>query len=299
MATRNVNRTVRFLEVKVIDRDEHPVPGKADQIFDLVHTHCMAAPSPEHRSTRRNGLDYTGWASTADVVGKDFLIVGKKRSPVDNPSLTVGADMPQPLVLKGLLIEQAYVAHLSHSPYIAVMGTSGSPRPAAIADWMTHVSRLGDANLEVRLLPVMRKDAREKLRRAHGALGFTVKVPVSVDGSTGVIKRVLEASRGMAGGEGDVTFSFSLGHHKKGRDSESQLLDEVVRLSELPGAQKATARLLVDDCESTRTEVVDFISDRLTARAVIQCDDGTPLSHEEALRALTQAIWDNREYLSS
>jgi hypothetical protein len=297
MPVQMIPRTVRFFKVRVVQADDTVVSGRDREVFPLVHARC-GGTAPDRREMWRNGRVYTGWAATAPVAQGDYLVVGKKRNPVDNPGVATGDGLPEPLELKGVLVEQTYVVAVPDSPCIATLGTSNCPRSGAIADWMTRISGLGDERLSVRLVPVLRTDAQEKLRRARGALSFTVKIPVSAaDSVLGHIGNAFRAASGFADGEGELQFEFTLGRHRKGRKSEQTLLDEVAQVADLSAASKALARLRIDDEDSTVTELVDFIESKLTARVFIQCNSEVPLSNETAVRALAQAIWDNREHL--
>lgn len=299
MVKSKLNRTIKFFELQAVDNDGKEIINVADRVFSHVHHSCQQV-TLGYQDIRRNGIDYRGWSGSTQVTQEDFLLIGKRRLPVDNPGVDRGDKLPSPLELEagGQLVEPAYVVPVLGTPYIAVLGTSNCPRSGALAEWMTVVGGYRDKDLEIHLTPVLRQDAREKLRHAKGALGFTVKIPVNASKSIhGRLGDAFRAAEGFAGGDGSLLFEFSLGRHKKGRDSETLLLNEISKVADIPETEQAKARLRIDDHNGTTTHIVDFIQDKLTARTTIVCDNEVPLSHDTAVSELKSAISQNREHL--
>lgn len=296
-------RTVRFFKASVRDEDDRPVELQGSpSVFESAHTHAMQDEAGNYRQIRRNGVDYTGWADVSDASTSDFLLIGKVRRSVDNPGVTAAGSLPEPLELgEGHLVEQAYVVPVPGTHYVATMGNSGAPRHGAIAEWLTHVGHYDQRNLTVKLLPVLRRDAYARLQKASGAMGFTVGLPVGADVSLlGSLQDAVRAARGFADGEGKLTISFTIGRHKKGRDSEVDLLDVIEDLSQagsIEGVKQAAARIRVDDGDGERTQVVDFIQERLTTDIKIAVEDGQPLSHNSVVSRLVEAIDEARPHL--
>lgn len=298
-----VERTVRFFEASVRDQDGQRVEQRSGvTVFDSAHAYAMDDAEGRYRQIRRNGVDYTGWADVAAVSISDFLLIGKVRRSADNPGVTAFGGPPTPLELgRGRLVEPTYVVPVPGTPYIATLGTSSGPRSGAVAEWLTHVGRYADSNLMIELLPVLRRDAFDRLQQATAATGFTVRLPANAEpGRLGHLGRMFDAARGFASDEGVLTVSFSLGRHKAGRDSETDLLDivdEVARASEVPGAKHASANLRIPGSTGEQTRAVDFIADKLTTKVKLVVEDGAPLSHEAVVSRLVEAIGEARPHL--
>ena len=111
-----------------------------------------------------------------------------------------------------------------------------------------------------------------RLQRAKAATALTVKVSAaSIDSShSSRLSQALRASKGLIEDDGTISLSISLGRHKKNRDSEFALLDDVQELAGLSAANTAQARVLVPEGDKMVTEMIDFIKNKLTDQVTLR-----------------------------
>ena len=301
MVTSKIKRTVRFHEIRMLMGDRSPVNQEQwHTIFTETHSRFSKVKSPD-RTIIRNGIEYVGWASNDANTTEDYFIIGRRRSPADNPGVEDGATLPTPLELEEglLLVEPVYVISVKDTPYVVTIGSSGCPRSGAITDWITRKGGYIDQDLEVSIVPVLRRDAMNRLQRAKAATALTVKVSAaSIDSShSSRLSQALRASKGLIEDDGTISLSISLGRHKKNRDSEFALLDDVQELAGLSAANTAQARVLVPEGDKMVTEMIDFIKDKLTDQVTLDGDPNEPPSHATMIRAMLEAVSKHRSQL--
>lgn len=309
MSRPTVSRTVRFFEVQLHDTtpgQEGPtLQQKWNEVIPHVHQSISSA-KPDHRlaPVTRNGLEYVGWADNDSVTNENYLLIGKRRSASDNPGVEDGADVPQPLSLPTgqRLVEPSYLLPVAGTPYVATVGSSHCPRGGAMAQWLTQVGDYTSENLEIHFVPVLRKDAAQRLRRAQAGLSLTVKLPApAIDNSwRDPIGSALGVVKGLTGGEGTVCIDISLGRHKKSRlQGEVDFLSVIQEAESLEqDAIDLKARVRVPEGDRLKSETIDFLKDVLTQRVKIDCSPDESPSATSMMLALREAIASNQSHLS-
>ncbi|RRD29287.1 DUF6731 family protein [Actinomyces bowdenii] len=301
MSTSKLTRKVNFYEIRLVGTDRNPV-NRDDwhTILPDAHARFLRTKAPNH-TVIRNGVEYIGWAGNDANTTVDYLIIGKRRSPADNPGVDNGISMPVPLELEDglLLVEPVYVIPVSGTPYIATIGSSGCPRSGAIAEWIERKGGYIDQDLGVSLMPVLRRDAVERLQQAEAATALTVKILAAslAENRVSRLRSALQAAKGLTDGDGTISLSISLGRHKSNRDSEVSLLDSIQELADLPEAQTAQARVVVPEGNKMKSETIDFLKDKLTAKVILDGDPNEAPTHAAMIRAMLEAISQHRSQL--
>jgi len=207
----------------------------------------------------------------------------------------------------GQLVETTIVAFLPFGNVIGlIQGSTTAPGVGALEEWLGGLKVLGDFPLDSH--PMVSHEAQEMLRQSSEASRIEVTMHTNRaqaleargSGLSRVLRRVnddygpmkvtviLQASRGRDQHEG-----------REALRAEAQILADA---SEAHEVGRAKAKLVyIDADEKTRTEDVNFVKQRITAKRRIATtgEDGSPIRNEAAVRAILQVASENDAELRS
>lgn len=203
--------------------------------------------------------------------------------------------------------EYAYLLPLTGTNYVAMFRSSGGPRPAAIADWITEYLNLAESGATFVLMPVLRTNARDKLRSAKGVKALHVRFegPTAGDSNSDIQNAVALAGSGESHIEHSdlkVDLTLTLGRAVTSGAAPEGLLREANQLiaglnGRLAGANLTQLRaktIQEKDDGTVAVEPVDFFKERMTVRSEFG-DADTAMSPQQIVSGMFDAIRQFRD----
>jgi hypothetical protein len=197
----------------------------------------------------------------------------------------------------GQLVETSVVAFLEYGNVIGIIqGSASAPGVGALEEWLTGLSVLG-AGIELDSLPMVSHEAQKKLTQSSEASRIEVKMHTSkADALEKRGSKLSEVLRTVNAEYGPMTVTVILQASRARDQSEGRLAvrEEAQRVFEAVEAKevaKAEAKLIyIDPDETSHTEAVNFVKQRITAKRKIATtsDDGSPIRNEAAVRAILE-----------
>lgn len=289
-------RTISFYEiVKVIGRSENQRLEHADWNSILGSIEDVPLGSRVHSGPRRT------------LIGEVLRVDGKRHMKlllvrdqdawlsVYDPTAESVDDLN--LGEQGQLVETSIVAFLGYGNVIGlIQGSPSAPGVGALEEWLIGLEVLG-AGVQLDSEPLVSHEAQQMLTQSSEASRIEVKMHTSradaLEARGSGLSRVLRA---VNADYGPMTVTVILQASRKRDQAEGRraVREEAQRILEASDAQevaKASAQLIfINPDETTRTEGVNFIKQRITAKRNIPTAsaDGSPIRNEAAVRAILE-----------
>jgi hypothetical protein len=174
-----------------------------------------------------------------------------------------------------------------------VQGSTASPTPSAVAEWLEELKVFGDVHIVTEA--VLSDAAREHLQRSPEVSRIETKVSTTkaqaLEARGSRLSRVLTRINEEFGPV-TVTLILQTSRARENHEGRQILRDEAGHLAAAAGdneVSKATARLIHFEADETsRTESVDFLKQRITAKRKIAAtdDEGKPIRILSAVNAI-------------
>lgn len=291
---RTKGRTVNFYEI---------VHEDGRRLQDVNWPHLMsdlATASTAARRFRAGFRDVVGTVYTHDET--DTLLLSNVRERGDLPQRMSFSDgtIGELEVASGEgIVETSNIAFFNPGNIIAfVLGSTSSPRTTALEDWLNDL-KLVHEPIQVRAL--VRDSVLQKLRQADTGKQIHVQVGTSaIDALSNRAPRISRLTRTAVESFGNVTIEMIIrvptgdGSEEEGR----AILEEGFGLAQAPtGLVKA--RMKYADHNSERTEMIDFLRDRLTTKVKVQVSDaeGNPVRNSSVVDAMMRSYVELRRDL--
>jgi hypothetical protein len=201
--------------------------------------------------------------------------------------LTLGTD--------NVLVETSIVGFLDFGNVVGIIqGSTAAPTSTALARWINGLKLFGDGVfLETRAM--VAHEAQQKIKSADEVTSVSVKMHTNkADALIARQARVGSVLRTVKEEFGDMTVTVTLTASKarglaEGRQALRTEMDHVFAATEASEVDRASAKLVYFDADETsRTESVDFIKQRITAKRSVQAtdDNGDPIRNASAVHAI-------------
>jgi hypothetical protein len=198
---------------------------------------------------------------------------------------------------QGQLVETSIVAFMQYGNVIGlIQGSPSAPGVGALEEWLTGIGALG-AGVELDSQPLVSHEAQQKLTQSSEASSIEVKVHTNradaLEKRGSGLSRVLRAVNSEYG---PMTVTVILQASRKrdqaeGRRAVREEAQKILDASDAQEVAKASAKLIfIDADDRTRTEGINFVKQRITAKRNIPTtgDDGSPVRNEAAVRAILE-----------
>lgn len=196
---------------------------------------------------------------------------------------------------QGQLVETTIIAFLQFGNVIGmIQGSPSAPGVGAFEEWLTGLEVLGPG-VQLDSQPMISHEAQQKLTQSSEASKIEVRMHTNrADALEARGSGLADVLRAVRADYGPMTVKVILTASRKRDEHEGRaaLRQEAQRLREAADANEisgAKAQLIfIDPDESTRTEGVDFIKQRITAKRNIltTSEDGSPIRNEAAVHAI-------------
>lgn len=257
--------------------------------------------SERNNTVTHYGKEYTAYVR--QVAGLRYMYVSVGRFRADWPAVET-ADHQDPLSVK----EYAYLFPIDTRDEIAVVKSSGGPRPGALESLINLVEENALSIGSFVLEPVMRKNAKTRLENSLGVSKLYVRVSTeghqSPTGGSRIERATDSASEvpGLENADYVIDYTISLKHPKNAGpatdalDREAKELVEVLDPSGKGKIKKLQARLLQPkDGNKISNEPVDFIKDTITVKGEFGDNPNEILSEQQIVDGAYHAIQQFRE----
>ncbi|MFF0153445.1 hypothetical protein [Micromonospora sp. NPDC005203] len=252
----------------------------------------ISEQSIEERRHFINGANH--WGKSYHYKGIWHLLLARKRDEVS--SLDLGKDelIDTESDASSPYVEVTFIHFIPKTNSLGlVLGSNAAPRVSTLAAWINQHQVLDE---EVEIVPVIDARVMEKIYSAKSAK--LVKVTFEADHPDRIRQSsaLADAAYRMQERIGDVEISLELKVAPSPRERRN-LLEEVQSLAATRDFKKAFASLIsIDDDGNERTEAVDFLNNRLTAKAKITVTDkdGKSVRVHSAIDAIYRAIENKR-----
>jgi hypothetical protein len=203
------------------------------------------------------------------------------------------------------LVEISIIGFLSFGNVIGlIQGSPSAPGVGALEEWLMGLKVLGDFPLDSS--PMVSNEAQQMLLQSSEASRIEVTMHTNRadalenrgSGLSGVLRKV-NADYGPM----KVTVILQASRSRDQHEGRAALRAEAKILADASDAQeiaRANAKLIyIDADESTHTETVNFVKQKITAKRRIATtgEDGSPIRNEAAVRAILQVAQENDEEL--
>lgn len=292
------NRTVRFYSITRVQPDDTSIvmqPGFWTDVKSKLDALTAAA-----QFTFIKGNEYRGTSRHCSETASDYFYLGRVRDRIDFPESSTGDDDEEPLILNedGRLVEPCYMYVADNEENeVAILRSSGGPRPETVDKWLTAMFRSVLGNDVLKLTPVLRRGQMERLNAATNVKKFTVKVdkhqPINstpVDGQsriTGALDEVYDDLEGQA----SMSFEWSFGNATPTPSTGRKLLTHIREV--LDRMSPSTAQVTVirpDDNGDEIVDHIDFIKERVAFRVEVGSDTDAAQSPDVVTTALRDAV---------
>jgi len=205
-----------------------------------------------------------------------------------------------------VLLETSIVAFLNFGNVVGIIqGSTAAPTSTALGRWINGLELFGPNTL-VETRPMVSHEAQQKLQNADEVASVSVKMHTNkADALVARQARVGSVLRTVKEEFGDLTVTVTLTPSRarsqsEGRQALRTELDHVLAATEADEVDRAKARLVYFDAdEKSRTETVDFIKQRVTAKRTIQATDdkGDPIRNSSAVSAILDVAHEHADEL--
>ena len=175
--------------------------------------------------------------------------------------------------------EYTYLLPVERTNYVAMFRSSAGPRATAASEWMTQYLDFPQTGGRFVFMPVLRKNAMQKLQSAVGVRSLHARFEGLPDDKSGsLIEKgvaIAGSEKGLAeSGDMKIDLNITLGRAQKQGPAVDGLLKEVRQLVKrvnrgLPGSRlsQLTAKTLQHgDDDKIGVEQVDFFKERMTVQ---------------------------------
>lgn len=206
----------------------------------------------------------------------------------------------------GQLVETSVIGFLPYGNVIGlIQGSTSAPGVGALEEWLNGLEVFGP---EFRLdsQPMVSHEAQALITQSQEASRIEVKMHTNkADALEARGSGLSDVLRSVNADYGPMTVTVILQASRARDQSEGRaaLRDEARRLLEASDAKEisnAKAKLIyIDADESTRTEEVNFVKQKITAKRMIPTtgEDGSPIRNQSAVRAILDVADQNEAEL--
>ena len=228
---------------------------------------------------------YEGQVGVSSTLAAEYLHLLRPRSLSDWPegkdtqgnTKSLGVDRKS----LGLseIDEYTYLLPVERTNYVAMFRSTAGPRSVAAGEWMTQYLDLPQKGRRFVFMPVLRKNAMQKLKSAVGVRSLHARFEGLPDDKSGsLIEKgvaIAGSEKGLAeSGDMKIDLNITLGRAQKEGPAVDGLLKEVRQLVKrvnrgLPGARLSQLKaktLQHGDDDKIGVEQVDFFQERMTVQ---------------------------------
>lgn len=301
-----LKRPVHFVQIAEVDDRGNIYYFDNQNFWPGLWSHLknLEVNDPDRLDVKYRGFDYEGVAKEISSPATKYFYVGRMRKASDHPHVNLGRNAQQPLRLENIqgsptgILEPTYIRQVPGTNCVAVMRTTGSSSWSALEHWINSASGRfandGD-DRTLKLIPVAREDALERLVRAEAAARLEVGLAPTTDPmpeGAGELGRALDQAKEALPDNATINFTASVGRSNPDPSQSQEMVRFLNSAARNPTTKRLKGTIYHPDEETGELikERIDFFKDKVTTSVkVVDNADITP-TDSEIMHALTEAI---------